>query len=220
MSFTKGSYILASVCLLVAGVSGQSTAGQWGQGSSTASSTSTTPGGVTNPTTTTSASAGTATLAPSYSWIRAVEDPNFHKYLRSEVINTASDAVLGDPSTAGQFIVTDGQLIQNANGTPLYAVVEDRADSTVVKLKMSWSTTPATSGTFVFSGDTLEWSNPAITRPQNNVSAVQDDEAWLVCPDDAGNLDVYVNLGPYDYMTPAGCADETIHAYTGSTATA
>ncbi|KAG6879941.1 hypothetical protein C0992_009299 [Termitomyces sp. T32_za158] len=101
------------------------------------------------------------------------EEPNFHKYLRSEVINTASEAVLGDPSTAGQFIITDGQLIQNANGIPLYAVVEDRANSTVVKLKMDWSTTPATSGTFVFSGDTLEWSNPAITRPQNNVSTVE-----------------------------------------------
>ena len=100
------------------------------------------------------------------------EDPNFHKYLRSEIVNTASDAVLGDPNTAGQFIITDGQLIQNANGTPLYAVVEDRANSTVAKLKMSWSKTPATSGTFVFSGDTLEWSNPTITRPQNNVSPI------------------------------------------------
>lgn len=45
-------------------------------------------------------------------------------------------------------------------------------------------------------------------------------QAWLVCPDAAGNLDVYINLGPYDYQTPAGCADETIHAYTGATATA
>lgn len=45
-------------------------------------------------------------------------------------------------------------------------------------------------------------------------------QAWLVCPDTAGNLDVYINLGPYDYQTPAGCADETIHAYTGATATA
>ena len=44
-------------------------------------------------------------------------------------------------------------------------------------------------------------------------------QAWLVCPDSAGNADVYVNLGAYDYMTPAGCADETIHAYTGATAT-
>lgn len=44
-------------------------------------------------------------------------------------------------------------------------------------------------------------------------------QAWLVCPDAAGNRDLYVNLGAYSYMTPAGCADETIHAYTGATAT-
>lgn len=41
------------------------------QGSSTALPTSTVPGGTT-PTTTASASDGTATLAPNYSWIRAV----------------------------------------------------------------------------------------------------------------------------------------------------
>ena len=44
-------------------------------------------------------------------------------------------------------------------------------------------------------------------------------QAWLICPDADGNKDVYINLGPYDYQTPAGCADETIHAYTGATAT-
>ncbi|KAF8916584.1 hypothetical protein CPB85DRAFT_1374516 [Mucidula mucida] len=134
-------------------------------------------------TATTTASGGSTTLQPGYSFIRAVEDPNFHKYLRSEVEFTASQAVLGEPSEAAQFQITGGQLIQNANGTPLYAV---------------W--------------DTVEWSSPNITRPQNN--------AWLVCPDADGNLDLYVNLGAYAYQTPAGCADETIHAYTGSTATA
>ncbi|KAG6850675.1 hypothetical protein H0H93_010403 [Arthromyces matolae] len=123
----------------------------------------------TTSTTTSSAASGTATLLSGYSWIRAVEDPNFHQYLRSEVINTASTAVLGDPSTAGQFQITNGQLIQYAGGTPLYAVVENQANSTVTKLLMSWSTTPATSGTFVFSGDTLEWSIPTITRPQTNI---------------------------------------------------
>jgi len=98
------------------------------------------------------------------------EDPNFHKYLQSEVLGTASDAVLGEPGNAAQFQITGGQLIQNASGGKLYAVVEPRANSTVMKLKVSWSTTPATNGTFVFSGDTVEWSNPSITRPQNNVS--------------------------------------------------
>ncbi|KAL0562551.1 hypothetical protein V5O48_019536, partial [Marasmius crinis-equi] len=110
------------------------------------------------------------------------------------------------------FQITNGQLIQTVNGGSLYATVEALTDPTVKKLKVSWSSSPATSGTFVFSGDTVEWSSPTITRPQNN--------AWLVCPDSAGNKDLYVNLGPYSYQTPAGCADETIHAYTGSTATA
>ncbi len=157
------------------------------------------------------------------------EDPNFHKYLRSEVEFTASQAVLGEPSEAAQFQITGGQLIQNANGTPLYAVVEAPADSTVKKLAVSWSASPSTSGTFVFSGDTVEWSSPNITRPQNNVGnsfssfriqLTSNLKAWLVCPDADGNLDLYVNLGAYAYQTPAGCADETIHAYTGSTATA
>ncbi|PPQ77952.1 hypothetical protein CVT25_015427 [Psilocybe cyanescens] len=171
--------------------------------------TGTTPGG---PSTTSTAAGGSPTLQAGYSFIRAVEDPNFHKYLQSEVLNTASDAVLGEPNNAAQFQITGGQLIQNANGKNLYAVVEPRANSTVVKLKVSWSTTPAASGTFIFSGDTVEWSTPTISRPQNN--------AWLVCPDAAGNKDLYVNLGPYSYQTPAGCADETIHAYTGATPTA
>ncbi|TCD66092.1 hypothetical protein EIP91_001850 [Steccherinum ochraceum] len=173
------------------------------------------PGGG-SPTTTSSAPSGTATLIPGNSFIRAVEDPNFHKYLQSEVLGTASDAVLGDPSNAAQFQIVSGQLVQEvADGTKLYAVVEGRSDSTVTKLKMSWSASPASganAGTFMWSGDTVEWSIPTIQRPQLN--------AWLVCPDTDGNLDVYINLGNYDYQTPAGCADETIHAYTGATATA
>ncbi|KDR76916.1 hypothetical protein GALMADRAFT_246036 [Galerina marginata CBS 339.88] len=174
--------------------------------------TTTKPGTTSVPSTTSTATGGSSTLQAGYSFIRAVEDPNFHQYLQSETLNTVSDAVLGSPTTAAQFQITGGQLIQNANGTPLYAIVETPANSTVVKLKVSWSKTPATSGTFVFSGDTVEWSTPSITRPQNN--------AWLVCPDAAGNRLLFVNLGAYDYMTPAGCADETIHAYTGATATA
>ncbi|KAF8888832.1 hypothetical protein BD779DRAFT_1522835 [Infundibulicybe gibba] len=160
----------------------------------------TVPGGGGGPSSTTTATGGSSTL------VRATLS------FGQSLLNTVSDAVLGSPSTAAQFQITGGQLIQNAGGKNLYATVEPRANSTVVKLKVSWSATPATSGTFVFSGDTVEWSNPAITRPQNN--------AWLVCPDAQGHLDVYINLGPYSYMTPAGCADETIHAYTGATATA
>ncbi|KAF9467214.1 carbohydrate-binding module family 1 protein [Collybia nuda] len=236
MAFNKYSYLLTTVCLLAGGVASQATAPEWGQcggigwsGPTACPSgwycsvgnpyysqclqgtATTTPGGG-GGTTTTTASGGSATLVPGWSFIRAVADPNFHKYLQSEVLSTASDAVLGSPSTAAQFQVTGGQLVQSVGGNKLYGVVESRADSTIMKLKLSWSTSPATSGTFNFSGDTLEWSNPAITRPQNN--------AWLVCPDAQGHGDVYVNLGPYAYQTPAGCADQTIHGYTGSTATA
>lgn len=171
----------------------------------------------TTPTSTSSGSAasGTTTLLPGNSFIRAVEDPNFHQYLQSEVLGTAGDAVLGSPGTAAQFQIVGGQLVQELpGGGSLYAVVEGQANSSVTKLKMSWSTSPASganAGTFMWSGDTVEWSIPTIARPQLN--------AWLVCPDAAGNKDVYINLGNYDYMTPAGCADETIHAYTGATAT-
>ncbi|KAA1474409.1 hypothetical protein DENSPDRAFT_824285 [Dentipellis sp. KUC8613] len=186
-----------------------------GNGGSPPPTSTVSNGGGGTSTTSTTAASGTTTLQAGYSFIRAVEDPNFHKYLQSEVLNTASDAVLGSPATAAQFQITNGQLIQNANGTtPLYATVEPRANSTVTKLKMSWSAEPDSgdgAGTFMWSGDTVEWSIPTIDRPQLN--------AWLVCPDAAGNLDVYINLGAYDYMTPAGCADETIHAYTGATAT-
>ncbi|KAF8153065.1 carbohydrate-binding module family 1 protein [Crassisporium funariophilum] len=168
------------------------------------------PGGTTlPPTTTVPAPGGVPTLVAGWNFIRAVTAPNFHKYLQSEVTNKVSDAVLGEANTAAQFQITNGQLIQSAGGTTLYAVVEPRADSTVMKLKVSWSTSASTSGAFKFSGDTVEWSNPSITRPQNN--------AWLVCADAAGHKDVYINLGPYSYQTPAGCNDHTIHGFTGTT---
>ncbi|KAI0037056.1 hypothetical protein K488DRAFT_75613 [Vararia minispora EC-137] len=176
------------------------------------SSPTTTATGGSSPTSTSASATGpTPTLVSGWSFIRAVEDPNFHKYLRSEVQNQPSTAVLGDPLTAGQFAVASGQLVQYANlsaSTPLYANVQPRANSTVMKLGLTWETTPDEGGgTFVWSGDTLEWSIPTISRPQTN--------AWLVCPDAAGNLVLFINLGAYAYMTPTGCADETIHAYTG-----
>ncbi|KAJ6588285.1 hypothetical protein B0H19DRAFT_924039 [Mycena capillaripes] len=166
-----------------------------------------TPTGTGSPTS--SAPGNSATLAPGYSFVRAVEDPNFHKYLQSQVLGKASPAVLGDYTQAAQFQVVNGQLVQNAGGTSLYAIVEPPANTTVVKLGVSWSTTPDTLGTFVFSGDSLEWSSPSVKRQQNN--------AWLVCPN-GSTLLVFINLGAYDYMTPAGCADETLNAYTGTTA--
>ncbi|KAJ7625106.1 hypothetical protein DFH06DRAFT_1273324 [Mycena polygramma] len=245
MALTKS--LAAFAAFLVCGVSAQTTAPQYGQcggtgwtGTTTCpanfsctvsnqwysqclpggAATSTTPPATSTPVTSTPGTGGSttvastapvssATLAPGYSFVRAVEDPNFHKYLQSEVLGTASTAVLGDYTQAAQFQVVDGQLIQNAGGTNLYAVVEPPANSAVVKLGMSWSKTPDTLGTFAFSGDSLEWSSPSVTRQQTN--------AWLVCPSGTTLL-VYLNLGAYGYMTPTGCADETLNAYTGSTA--
>jgi len=146
------------------------------------------------------------------SFIRGVEGTYLHHYLQSEVLGTASDAVLGSPSTAAQFQIISGQLVQNPQGSKLYAVVA-QPQTGDVKLKVTWSAdSTATFGTFMWSGDTLEWSDPSVSRPQTN--------AWLICPDSAGHEDVYINLGSYSYMTPAGCGDQTIHAYTGATATA
>lgn len=73
--------------------------------------------------------------------------------------------------TSALFRVVNGQLVQGVEGqqTLLYATVEPKTDSAAKKLKVSWSTTPAKSGTFRWSGDTLEWSDPAVSRPQNNV---------------------------------------------------
>ncbi|KAF8758677.1 Fungal-type cellulose-binding domain [Rhizoctonia solani] len=157
------------------------------------------------------------TLLPNYLWIRAVTPPNFHKYLQSYTPGTATDAVLADASTAGrrQFAITGGKLTQiTPSGALLYANVEARADSTVNKLKVSWQTSSATSGTFVWSGDALTWTIDGITRPNN--------AAWLACTDAVEGQVLYVNLdlheGSYGYNTPAGCSDHTIHYYNGAKA--
>jgi len=96
--------------------------------------------------------------------------PNFHKYLQSEVYATESDAVLGEAVTAGQFKITSGQLVQSQPTGDLYAIVEKPADSSVKKLRVTWSKTPDTLGNFKFSGDTVEWSSSTVSRPQTNVS--------------------------------------------------
>ena len=66
-------------------------------------------------------------------------------------------------------MITGGQLQQVIPGGFLYADVEPRANSTVMKLKVSWITTPSTAGTFEWSGDTVTWTSPTISRPQSNV---------------------------------------------------
>ena len=123
------------------------------------------------------------------------------------MVGAVGNAVLNSGSTAGQFNIKDGQLVQliSAPGSPeqyLYGAVTQRA-GTEMTLLLTWQSTPSTYGTFSFSGDTLQWSVSGISRPNN--------AAWLVCE----NQNVYANLGPYAYQTPAGCADQTIHYYNG-----
>ena len=79
--------------------------------------------------------------------------------------------MLGDPVDAAQFVITsDGQLEMVVPGPTLYASVLPPANASAVMLQVVFKTTPSTTGTFVWSGDTVTWSSPTITRPQNNVS--------------------------------------------------
>ncbi|KAJ4402063.1 hypothetical protein N0V85_005384 [Neurospora sp. IMI 360204] len=148
-------------------------------------------------------------LQPGWYWIRAVAAPNFHKYLQSGTSSTASSnqtALLEDHTTAGQFNIIDGQLVFNTKPSQLYLNVENPSDKTQRKLKTWFSTTKNAYGTFKFQGDTLTWSVADIKRPN--------EAAWLVCT----GQEVFINTGAYLYQTPAGCADQTIHSYSGSTA--
>ncbi|KIJ51374.1 carbohydrate-binding module family 1 protein [Sphaerobolus stellatus SS14] len=164
--------------------------------------------GGSTPTTTTS---GTATLLPSQLWIRADETPNFHKYLQSQTPGTVGDAVLGPTTSAAQFNVASGQLIQFlTGGSKLYAQVAT-AQTGTTRLKVFWSTTPATNVTWTFNGDGLNGVVQGATQ--------QNTGAFLACNDVSSAVpNVYLNLGAYDYMTPANCADQTLNYYNGATA--
>ncbi|GKT54344.1 carbohydrate-binding module family 1 protein [Colletotrichum tofieldiae] len=146
------------------------------------------------------------TLVSGWYWIRAVASPNFHSYLQAKPTGTPSKAYLEAPSGAGQFKIEAGQLVHLTGSTSLYLNVENPTDKTQRKLETWFSAGKNTYGTFAFQGDTLTWSTPDINRP--NLAA------WLVCE----NQEVFINTGAYLYQTPAGCFDQTIHSYGGSTA--
>ncbi|KAH0425001.1 hypothetical protein CcaCcLH18_11220 [Colletotrichum camelliae] len=146
------------------------------------------------------------TLVSGWYWVRAVASPNYHSYLQAKPTGTPSKAYLDSPSTAGQFKIEDGQLVHLTGSSSLYLNVENPVDKTQRKLETWFATTKNTYGTFAFQGDTLTWSTPDINRP--NLAA------WLVCE----NQEVFINTGAYLYQTPAGCYDQTIHSYGGSTA--
>ncbi len=141
------------------------------------------------------------TLAKGQYWIRAVEAPNFHKYIQTSPANAAGAAILASSKTAGQFNIVDGQLIESTGDVPLYLNVEKPADLTQRTLATSFSTTKNAFGTFVFQGDAVTWSTPEIKR--------QNLAAWLVCKSNA----LFINTGAYGYQTPSGCADETVSSH-------
>jgi len=111
-------------------------------------------------------------------------------------------ALLDYYTTAGQFQVQSGQLVELIDGGKLYANVVPSAATD--KLAVTFNTTQNTYGTFAWSGDALQWSIPSITRP--NLSA------WLVC----SKQELFVNLGNYGYMTPSGCSDQTVSSSNAS----
>ncbi|KAI8628196.1 hypothetical protein F5Y19DRAFT_486210 [Xylariaceae sp. FL1651] len=143
------------------------------------------------------------TLQSGWYWIRAVVQPNYHKYLQTKPANAAGTAILESYKTAGQYNVIDGQLVANTGtgGAPLYLSVEKPTDFTQRTLATWFNSTKNEFGTFAFQGDALTWSTPEVKR--------QNLAAWLVCAKQA----LFINTGAYAYQTPSGCADQTIHYY-------
>ncbi|KAL5355596.1 hypothetical protein BJX96DRAFT_170823 [Aspergillus floccosus] len=144
------------------------------------------------------------TLASGWYWIRAVATPNYHKYLQTKPTAAPGPAYLDNGANAGQFNVVGGQLVYNVD-PPLYMHVENSADKTQRVLKTWFNTTKSDYGAFAFQGDALTWSVADINR--------QNTAAWYVCEEQ----ELFINTGAYLYNTPAGCADQTIHSYGGST---
>ncbi|KAI0458599.1 hypothetical protein F5B21DRAFT_398911 [Xylaria acuta] len=145
------------------------------------------------------------TLQAGWYWVRAVAQPNYHKYLQTKPANAAGTAILESARTAGQYKIEDGQLIANTGGgaPPLYLYlhVEKPADFAQRTLATWFNVTRNEFGTFAWQGDALTWSAPEVKR--------QNLAAWLVCSSQA----LFINTGAYAYQTPAGCADQTIHYY-------
>jgi len=209
---------------LPGGASSSSTVKPTSTSTTTTSKGTTTPPGTTTTTSTTAGSpppsttssgspAGSSTwptLLPNQLWVRADEAPYFHYYLQSETLNSPGKAVLGSTSTAGQFQVVTGQLVQyTPYGNQLYGSVYPPVTGTK-RMQLFWQTSPATNVTWTFSGDALTASIPGYTQAQGGI--------WLACTDDSTTrLAVYVNLGNFDYQTPTGCGDETLNYYNGPT---
>lgn len=168
----------------------------------TTTTTTTKPASTTAP----SGSGAGSTLQTGYTWIRAVAAPNFHKYLQTSPLNASPGrAILSSATTAGQFQIVDGQLIEliDTKGTKLYANIGEAPSASATYLPVSFTTAKNSLGTFAYQGDTLTWSAAGVQR--QNVAA------WYVCE----NQSLWINLGAYLYGTPAGCVDQTVSFFSG-----
>ena len=140
------------------------------------------------------------TLMSGAYWIRAVAAPNYHKYLQTKPANVPGTAILDSHTTAGQFNIEGGQLVNKASNPPLYMWVEEPTDkANPPRTLATWfNATKNPFGSFAWQGDTLTWQVASVKR--QNVAA------WLVCKNQA----LFVNTGAYAYQTPSGCADQTV----------
>jgi hypothetical protein len=155
----------------------------------------------TSPSKTSAVAGPPTTLLSGYAWIRAVETPNYHKYLQSNPPLATGNAILGAGSSAGQFKLVNGQLayaVDSTGSKVLYASVGSPPSASATILPVTFSSQQESAGTFSYSGDTLQWTSPSYKRPNPG--------AWLVC----ANQTVWINLGNYGYQTPSGCVDATV----------
>lgn len=163
-------------------------------------------------------------IQPGYFWVRAVKQeskcklylpelshvlltkihpPDYHKYIQTKPLLKPGPAILGDYTTAGQFAVQKGHLIQlisasNETANFLYGSVPYVTDPNRLAVKFS-AEAPAKAN-FVFEGDSLIWSDPSVKRQQQN--------AWLVCGD--GQLFLNRQAWGSKDKRPADCDDHTV----------
>lgn len=140
------------------------------------------------------------TLVKDALWIRGVTAPNYHKYLQTKPANVPGVAILESHTTAGQFAIEGGQLVNKVANPPLYMWVQEPTDKANPPRTLStwFNTTKSPFGTFAWQGDTLVWTVANVKR--------QNAAAWLVC----AKQQLYVNTGAYAYQTPSGCSDHTV----------
>lgn len=94
------------------------------------------------------------TLKPDFKWLRTVQEPYFHYYLQTDPQLVAGPGIVGDPTTAAQWAIQDGQLVElvDTNGTLLHMHVEEPTDDTTVMLGVTIAAEPNSFGTFAWSG--------------------------------------------------------------------